>query len=52
MNKSNLYIYNQRIVDETSYVRYASLLKVLYRLKVINQTQVIELMMEFKPFIV
>jgi hypothetical protein len=52
MSLSSLYIYGDKIVDEACYVRHANLLKILFRLKIINQDQAIDFMMEFRPFIV
>lgn len=49
---NNLYIYNSMIIDHEHYVVYMKLLKVLYRLEIIDEDATIGLAMEFKNFVV
>ena len=47
-----LYILRGNIVDETHHIAFMKLLKVLYRLEVLDENTTIELAMEFRPFFV
>ena len=49
---NNLYIYNGLIVSEAHRAAYLNLLKVLFRLEVIDEDTVIELAVEFRVFFV
>lgn len=40
------------VVDQTHHIAYMNLLKILFRLEVIDQDTAIELAMEFRPFFV
>ena len=52
MDKNNLYIVRDNVVDQNHHIAYMRLLKVLFRLKVIDQDTAINLAMEFRPFFV
>ena len=47
-----LYILRGALVDETHHIAFMKLLKVLYRLEVIDENTAIQLAMEFRPFFV
>lgn len=49
---NRLYILKGIVVDETHHVAFMKLLKVLYRLEVIDENTTIKLAMEFRPFFV
>lgn len=52
MRVNNLYIYGENIVDEECYIRHAHLLKLLFRLEVLDHDQALDFMLKFHPFFV
>ena len=52
MRIKELYIFKEMIVDEDYRLAYIKLLKVLFRLEIIDQECAMSLVMEFKPFFV
>lgn len=51
-NYRQLYILRGIVVDQTHHIAYMKLLKVLFRLEVIDEDTAIELALEFRPFFV
>jgi hypothetical protein len=49
---SKIYVLRGVLVDETHHIAFMKLLKVLYRLEVLDENTTIELAMEFRPFFV
>lgn len=49
---NHLYIHRDMIVDETYYLSMMSLLKLVYRLDIIDQNTAIAIAVEFRPFFV
>jgi len=49
---NKLYIFNDVIVDQSHHVAYMKLLKVLFRLEVIDESTTVDLALEFRPFFV
>lgn len=47
-----LYVFNEMVVDEDYRLAYIRVLKVLFRLEVINQEIAMNLVMEFQPLFV
>jgi hypothetical protein len=47
-----IYIFNDMVVDEDYRLAYIRLLKVLFRLEVIDQNCAMDIVMRFKPFFV
>jgi hypothetical protein len=49
---NKLYVIKGKVVDHNHHIAYIKLLKVLFRLEVIDEDTAIELVLEFRPFFV
>jgi hypothetical protein len=49
---SNLYVFRGEIVDNHFYLTYVYLYKVLYRLEIISNESLMQMLTEFRPFFV